>query len=326
MPWGSASFNARALILAEPLPELSMTEASKSRRALLLVNQRSRQGQDAADAAAAALERAGMELLRQECLTAGDMRAAIRRLASAVDMVVLGGGDGTMNSAAPAVLDVDLPLGILPLGTANDLARTLGIPMDLDEAVQVIRDGYLRRIDLGEVDGHPFFNVASIGLSVQVARELSGDLKKRWGRLGYALATCRALWRIRPFSAEVRYDGVSQKIRTLQIAIGNGRYYGGGMVIEEDAKIDDGLLNFYSLEFESLWKLALIYPAFRSGRHGMWREVRTGAFKEAEVRTRRPRTVNTDGELVSKTPARFRVVRQAIAVFAPLMRADRDQA
>jgi YegS/Rv2252/BmrU family lipid kinase len=299
------------------LLELPMSEPCQRRRALLLVNQKSRQGQDAAGAAADALGRAGIELLREECSSADELKATIRRLASSVDMVVLGGGDGTMSSAAPALLDTALPLGILPLGTANDLARTLGIPLDLDEAVQVIINGQLRRIDLGEVNGHPFFNVASIGLSVQVARELSSDLKKRWGRLGYALATGRALWRMRPFSAEIRHGGVSHEVRTIQIAVGNGHYYGGGMAVEEDAEIDDGLLRLYSLEFESLWKLALIYPAFRSGTHGMWREVRTAAFKEAEVRTRRPRPVNADGELITQTPARFRLLKDAISVFTP---------
>jgi len=303
-----------------------MAEASRTRRALLLVNQESRQGQDATGAAAAALRRAGIELLQEQCSSADELNGTIRRLASTVDMVVLGGGDGTMNSAAPALLDAGLPLGILPLGTANDLARTLGIPLDLDEAAQVILDGHVRHIDLGEVNGQPFFNVASVGLSVQVARELSGDMKKRWGRLGYALATCRALWRMRPFSAEIHYGDVSHKVRTLQIAIGNGRYYGGGMAVEDGAEIDDGLLNLYSLEFESLWKLALIYPAFRSGRHGMWREVRTATFKEAEVTTRRSRRVNADGDLTTRTPAHFRVLERAIVVFAPPRSSERLEA
>jgi diacylglycerol kinase family enzyme len=89
------------------------------------------------------------------------------------------------------------------------------------------------------------------------------------------------------------------------------------MAIAEDAEIDDGRLNLYSLEFESLWKLALVYPAFRSGRHGMWQEVRTASFAEAEIRTRRLREVNTDGELTTRTPARFRILRQAVSVLAP---------
>jgi YegS/Rv2252/BmrU family lipid kinase len=243
-------------------------------------------------------------------------------MAGAVDFVVLGGGDGTMNAAAPAPMETGLPLGILPLGTANDLARTLSIPTDLGEAARVILGARVRRIDLGEVNGQPFFNVASIGLSVAVTRELTRGLKRRWGRLGYALATGRALWNMRPFRAEIRHADKVERVRTLQIAVGNGRYYGGGMAVEEGAEIDDGRLNLYSLEFDSLWKLALVYPAFRSGRHGLWREVRTADFEEAEIRTHRPRAVNTDGELTTSTPASFRVLRGAVRVLAPPRGAD----
>jgi YegS/Rv2252/BmrU family lipid kinase len=287
------------------------------RRALLVVNGKSRRGADGADAAVEVLEGGGIQILRETCTDAPSLRAAIRQAASSVDMVVLGGGDGTINSAAPALIETGLPLGILPLGTANDLARTLGIPTDPAEAARVVLGGRERRIDLGEVNGQPFFNVASIGLSVAVTRELTRDLKRRWGRLGYALATGRALWKMRPFRAEIRHSDSVEKVRTLQIAVGNGRYYGGGMAVEEGAEIDDGRLDLYSLEFESLWKLALVYPAFRSGRHGLWREVRTASFTEAEIRTRRPRAVNTDGELTTWTPARFRVLRGAVRVMAP---------
>ena len=81
------------------------------------------------------------------------------------------------------------------------------------------------------------------------------------------------------------------------------------------AAIDDGRLNLYSLEFDRLWKLALIYPAFRSGRHGRWSQVRTAQCREVEILTRRPRGVNADGELTAETPARFRLLPRAVAVF-----------
>ena len=117
-----------------------------------------------------------------------------------VDLVIIGGGDGTLNAAADALIETGLPLGILPLGTANDLARTLGIPADLVAAGQVIAAGRTHRIDLGRVNGKHFFNVASLGLSVQVARELDADLKRRWGVLGYAFIVWRAIRGRRPFA------------------------------------------------------------------------------------------------------------------------------
>jgi YegS/Rv2252/BmrU family lipid kinase len=234
-----------------------------------------------------------------------------------VDLVILGGGDGTLNAAAPALIDTGLPMGILPLGTANDLARTLDIPSDLTEAARIIANGHVRRIDLGEVNGIPFFNVASLGLTTTIARELSADMKSRWGTLGYVLATVGAVSRMRPFLAELSIDGKTRAVRSVQIAVGNGRYYGGGLTVAETAAIDDGRLDVYSLESERLWKLALVYPAFRKGRQGLWNEVRTASCAEVEITTRRPRPINTDGEITTKTPARFRVLPRAISVLAP---------
>jgi YegS/Rv2252/BmrU family lipid kinase len=301
-----------------------MTQPAPPRRALLIVNERSRQGAEAAEAAAALLAGHGLQLLRERPPEGEGLDTTIRRHAGAVDLVVLGGGDGTLNAAAPALRDTGLPLGILPLGTANDLARTLGIPTDLADAARVVAEGRVRRIDLGEVNGRPFFNVASIGLSVAMTRELTGGLKRRWGRLGYALATFRALARLRPFRAEIRHDGQVLRVRTIQVSVGNGRHYGGGMTVDEAAAIDDGLLHLYSVEVASLWKLALIYPAFRAGRHGMLREVRSIAAPEFVLRTRRQRRVNTDGEITTRTPARFRVLRDALAVIVPAETAAAD--
>lgn len=290
---------------------------SRPRRALLVVNEKSRQGNVGAEAAIEILERGGIQLQRETCARPESLADLIRRAAANVDLVILGGGDGTLSSAGPALIETGLPLGILPLGTANDLARTLGIPLELAAAAQVIVEGELRRIDLGEVNGKLFFNVASMGLSVQLTRELTHDMKQRWGKLGYAVATARALSRMRPFSAEIRTGGEVHHVRTLQIAVGNGRYYGGGIAVEEEAEIDDGCLNLYSLEFAHLWKLALVYPAFRKGRHGMWKEVRAMRCSEVEIRTRRPKQINTDGELTTATPAHFRVLQRAVSVFAP---------
>jgi YegS/Rv2252/BmrU family lipid kinase len=231
------------------------------------------------------------------------------------DLVVLGGGDGTINAAARGLVEAQIPLGILPLGTANDLARTLGIPEDLEEATQIIIDGNRRRIDLGEVNGALFFNVASIGLSADLASELTSDMKKKFGKIGYALAAVSVLLRATPFRATIESERAKARALTLQIAIGNGLFYGGGMAIERDAKIDDGTLDLYSLEMRRAWKLALMAKAFRFGDHGAWREVRVDHAQEFHIRTRRRHPINADGELVSHTPAHFRILPKAIEVF-----------
>jgi YegS/Rv2252/BmrU family lipid kinase len=294
-----------------------MAEAGSARRALLIVNDRARRGGQAGAGAERLLAENGMRVHREACGSREALAAAIRRRAGAVDLAVIGGGDGTLNAALPALIETGLPLGILPLGTANDLARTLGIPVEVDAAVGVVAAGRTRAIDVGEVNGVPFFNVASLGLSERIARELSKDVKQTLGVLGYVVATIRTLAHMRPFAAEIVLGGTAQRVRSIQIAVGNGRYYGGGLTIAETAKIDDGTLDLYSLETGRLWKLAVIYPAFRLGRLATWNEVRTATCTEVEIRTRRPRPVNTDGEITTRTPARFRVLPRAVTVVAP---------
>jgi diacylglycerol kinase (ATP) len=233
------------------------------------------------------------------------------------DFIIVAGGDGTVHHAAPKLLAAGKPFGILPLGTANDLARSLGLPDDPMDAARVMIEGNKRVIDLGDVNGEPFFNVASIGVSVALAQELTRETKRKFGTFGYVLAGMRALLRARRFRASIEAEGRTARVRTFQIAVGNGRYYGGGMSVNEQCQIGDGRLYLYSLEMRSLWKLALMAFDFRSGSHGAWEEVRTDVGERFVVHTRRPREINADGEIVTRTPATFTIRRAALEVFAP---------
>jgi len=288
-----------------------------TRRALLIVNAKSRNGEAQCEAAIERLKAHDIEPVNVTCKRREDLSPLIVQHAGEVDCVVVGGGDGTINAAALGVIQANLPLGILPLGTANDLARTLDIPFDLDGAADVIAAGRTRRIDLGLVNGEPFFNVASLGLSAELAQRLTRDIKRRFGRLGYALVALGVLLRARPFSAIITSETETVRVRTLQIAVGNGRFYGGGNAVEKDAAIDDQHLDLYSLELNRAWKLALMARSFRAGMHGAWREVRAIRAKEFDIRTRRPRPINADGEIVTQTPAHFSIKPAAVTVFAP---------
>jgi diacylglycerol kinase (ATP) len=288
-----------------------------TRRALLIVNNKSRSGETQCKTAIERLRAHDIEPVHVECKRREDMSPLIVRHKGQVDCVVVGGGDGTINAAALGVIEADLPLGILPLGTANDLARTLEIPSDLDGAADIIAAGKTRRIDLGLVNGEPFFNVASLGLSAELAQKLTRDIKRRYGRLGYALVALKVLLQARPFRAIITSETETVRVRTLQIAVGNGVFYGGGNAVEQDAAIDDQHLDLYSLELERAWKLALMARSFRYGRHGAWSEVRAIRAKEFDIRTRRPRPINADGEIVTRTPAHFTIKPCAVTVFAP---------
>lgn len=287
------------------------------RRALMLVNPNARRGSEGLDPVIARLAQGGVDAVIERFETPDEVSADIARRRHEADLVIVCGGDGTINSAAKGILETGLPMGIMPMGTANDLARTLGIPNNLLQAADVIATGTIRRVDLGEVNGHPFFNVASMGLSVDLARGLTPEAKRRWGKLGYALAAVKVATRAERFRAEIISDTGSVKVKTLQIAVGNGVHYGGGTMIHADATIEDGHLDLYSLELKNVWKFGLMLGAFRQGKHGAWDEVRTAKSTEFDIRTEVPMAVNTDGDLVTETPAHFVIRPNAISVIAP---------
>jgi len=306
------------VITEEPMVEGGSQETAPARRrALLIVNRRARSGMSEINDAMTVLEEGGIDVVEAEMASREQVCAEICEDAAEVDMVILGGGDGTLNSAAPALVQTGLPLGILPLGTANDLARTLGIPAGLDEAARVITAGHVRPVDLGEVNGLFYFNVASIGFSARLARRLTSEAKRRWGVLGYALAAVQLLAESKPFRVDIEHDGQTERVRTIQVSVGNGRYYGGGMAVAERARADDGRLDVYSLEVPHWWHLIALAPSLRRGTQGRSKYVRAFNTTELSVWTRRRHEVNADGELVTSTPARFRVRPRAVNVFVP---------
>ncbi|MEC5341004.1 lipid kinase [Brenneria populi] len=283
--------------------------------ALLFINQNARSGDASKAYVAQLLQSHNIAIIEPD--EQGECGDIIRAYAHNVDFVIIGGGDGTLNSAARALVDTGLPLGVLPLGTANDFARTLGIPKDLKLAVQIIAAGNLRTIDLGEVNGHPFFNVSSIGFSAALARGLSAKSKKRWGTLGYALAAFKLLKQSRPFRVEIEHDGIRERVRTVQVSVGNGRFYGGGMTVAQTAAPDDGRLDVYSLEISHWWEMLALIPFLRRGTHGRWRKVRAFSATRLTLHTSKPHDINADGELIGKTPATFILKEKAIRVFSP---------
>lgn len=288
-----------------------------SHRALLLVNRHARQGEKRLPDAIRCLEELGFDLIEESPEHAHHLPEVIQRYQHEVDLVIVGGGDGTLNAAVDALVETQLPLGILPLGTANDLAKTLGIPNSLPEACKVIANGKMRRIDLGWVNGKHFFNTASMGMSVKIQERVTQETKRFWGMFAYAVTAFQVFWQSRPFSAELRLNGKSISVRTVQITVGNGRYYGGGMAVVHDATIDDQRLDLYSLEIQHWWQIIPLLFVFRQGRHIHSPRVRSLHGQEIEVYTRKPRPINTDGEITTYTPAHFRVIPQALAVLVP---------
>ncbi len=285
-------------------------------RALLLINPKARRGDESHEQIRAQLVSGGLELIEPQS-TGDDLAALILEHAPNVDMVILGGGDGTINRSLRSLLTVNLPIGILPLGTANDLVRTLQLPTDLRAACDVILAGHTNTIDIGWANNRPFVNVASIGVAVNVTRRLTQGAKSRWGVVAYFWAAVRAMLSGRPFRVEIVSGTQRRTAKTWQIAVGNGRHYGGGLTIHNDARIDDGRLDLYSLEIERGWQVLLLLPALCRGNLEPNNSVFTMHGTEFEIRPlHRTRRITADGELLGHTPAVFRIEPKALTVFA----------
>lgn len=293
------------------------TQHYSKKTALLLVNPHARKVHQKLSEALDYLQKLGLNLIQKSAENIHEYTHLIKQYQDQVELVIIGGGDGTLNAAVDGLVETQLPLGILPLGTANDLARTLKIPVTLPEACRVIAAGYYQPIDLGWVNGKHFFNVASLGLSVDITDQLTKETKRRWGIFAYGITAIRVIFSTRPFHAEIQFEGGAKRVKTLQIAIGNGQYYGGGMKIAHDATIDDQRLDLCSLEIQQWWQIFTVLIALWTGRHGKNVGSRTLSGSEFRIYTRKPYSINTDGDLTVTTPAHFRVIPCALNVIIP---------
>ncbi|MBD2043238.1 lipid kinase [Microcoleus sp. FACHB-672] len=286
-----------------------------SQRALLLVNPNARLGQEGRLQALQQLQELGLELIEESAENPKALPDLIRHYRQQIDCVIVGSGDGTINAALDGLVDTGLPLGILPLGTANNLARNLGIPQSLPAACEIIAQGKRRTIDIGCVNGKYFLNVAGIGLSAEINKRVSKQFKRRWGSVAYAATALQVLWQSRPFWADIQGNNEYIRVKTVQITVCNGRYYGSGLSVSENATIDDQRLDLYCVEIQHWWDLIPLLPAIIKGKPG--RGVRTLQAQTIEIQTRRSYLIDADGELTGNTPAQFQIIPQALSVFVP---------
>lgn len=288
-----------------------------ARRVLMIINPKSRQGSADLAEVRGLLEARGLRLHQETPGDAAGVAQLIDAHAGETDCIILGGGDGTLNCAAGALVSSGLPLGILPLGTANDLARTLGLPTDVREAAAVAADGHVKQIDVGCVNGVHFFNAADIGLGARVTALLDRGTKSRWGVLAYPRSLLGAWRKNRAFTARVRCDGRVETLRVIQLKIANGKYYGGGMSVLDDAAIDDERLDLLAIRPQGMLSLLRLAPALRAGAARGTPHVKVRSGRRIDISTRRRMDVSTDGEITTATPAQFSILPRAVKVYVP---------
>lgn len=286
-------------------------------QALLLINRQSRAAAVNAAAVRDALRAHAAEVVVRDADTPARIDAALTAHAATADVIVVGGGDGTISMAAGALMQLQTPVAIVPLGTANDLARTLAIPLDVAGAARNAIEGQPHAIDLGQCNDVYFVNVASLGLPVRASKFRSTAAKRWLGPLGYANNVISAYRQTAPFDAELTWGGYRKGLHTIQLVVGNGRYFGGGLTVARDAAPDDGNLDIYSLSPQTPLAMLAKVPALIRGPHQQLAGVSLFQADSLCVRTREPMAINTDGELLTQTPAEFRVIPGALKVKLP---------
>jgi YegS/Rv2252/BmrU family lipid kinase len=218
-----------------------------------------------------------------------------------VDVVLACGGDGTVTATAAGLAGTGVPLAVIPLGTGNLLARNLGLPVDLDEALTVALTGRNRRLDTGLANGSLFLTMAGLGLDAKMLADASEPVKKRLGWLAYLLAALGHL-RDRPMRVRLRTDsGASVRRRASGVIVGNVGALQGGVPLLPDAEPDDGRLDVVVLTAGTVagWLAVVLHVLLR--RSDATSRVLRRTFAELRIDINRPHLWELDGEVMGHT-------------------------
>ncbi len=293
-----------------------MPAPAARRSAVLVVNPRSRRGARLLEGAEARFERAGLRLIGVRRIE-DDLRAVVdAAIADGPDVVVLAGGDGTVSSAVGRFAHRDAVLGLVPTGTTNNFARSLGLPMDADAALALIARGVITDVDLGLAGDEHFANVATVGISVAVAQSVPPGLKKVLGRAAYGLTGLVALVRHRAVVTSLETERGVVAYRTHQLIVANGRFH-GGMLIGDGIDPDDDRLVVFHLGDHRRLELLRSLLLMALGRPRTLTDVNSTSVQRARLTAVPPQDVELDGEVRARTPVDLSIDLEALKVVVP---------
>jgi YegS/Rv2252/BmrU family lipid kinase len=242
-------------------------------------------------------------------------KAAVRRGAR---LVLAWGGDGTINEVASALAFDDVPLGIVPSGSGNGLARELGIDRRAEAAIAAALQASPRRIDLGEIGGRLFVNVAGVGIDAYVAHQFNDTGNVRRGLLAYARITGRALFAYAPARYRIAMDEGTIETHAVVLTIANGTQYGNNARIAPNASLDDGLLDLVVVEESSRLRTLVNVPRLFNGTAERVPGCTIRRIREAAIESAEPMTFHVDGEpVIGGTSLKVRVHPGALWIAAP---------
>jgi YegS/Rv2252/BmrU family lipid kinase len=257
--------------------------------------------------------RVPFRVVRTKSLDHGVDKALTATQAGELPVVI--SGDGMVGAIGGAIAGGEIPLGIVPVGRGNDLARVLGIPTEPEEAIAVVLAGHTRTIDIGEANGKPFLGIASVGFDSDANR--IANESRLGGNLVYAWAALRALIAWKPARFTIAIGDQHTRIEGYSVVVANNKAYGGGMYIAPDAELDDGRFDVVTLA--KLGKLRYLgnLPKVFKGTHVRIPQVNVTRAARLTVSASRPFAVYADGEHLTDLPADLRVIPSALRVLVP---------
>lgn len=269
---------------------------------------------------AAYLEELGLEIQVEFTQGTGDAIRLARRAASEGASAVLAvGGDGTLNEVVNGLVgQPQTSLGIIPAGSGNDFVRSLGLkPSDWQAACQIIARGKTKNVDLGQVNGRYFINVAGVGFDATVV-----NCANTWGKahfsssFAYVAAVLKTLGEFKPSHIKLQLD--DQEVETLSwlVVVASGQYFGGGMWIAPQADIQDGLFDVCVLGDVSKFTFLRSFPSIFSGKHLSHPAIKFYRARRVRVVADRPMLAQTDGEVIGQTPISFQVHPAGLRLFS----------
>src|SRR5689334_932029 len=232
------------------------------------------------------------------------------------ELPVVISGDGLIGAIGGAMAGVgEVPLGIVPVGRGNDLARVLGIPTDPEEAIEVVLAGHARTIDIGEVNGRPFLGIASVGFDSDANR--IANESRLGGNLVYAYAALRALIAWKPARFTIAIGEKRTRIEGYSVVVANNSAYGGGMYVAPDADLEDGEFDVVTIAKVGKLRFLSNLPKVFKGTHVNNDEVQVVRASRLSLSASRPFAVYADGEHLTDLPADLRVIPHALRVLVP---------
>jgi YegS/Rv2252/BmrU family lipid kinase len=238
------------------------------------------------------------------------------RAVEANEIPVVISGDGLIGAIGGALAGAETPLGIVPGGRGNDLARVLGIPSEPEAVVEMLETGHTRRIDVGEVNGKRFLGIVSVGFDSE-ANRLANETKWLRGNLVYAYAGVRTLLGWKPARFTVRVGEARERFSGYSVSVANSKAFGGGMFIAPDADLADGEFDIVAVGEVSKLRFLGNLPKVFKGTHVEEDEVRVFRASRLELSASRPFPVYADGEHLTDLPATLRLLPRALSVIVP---------